>query len=164
MDLSHAEAGDYALKGRIDLLRRHLTGQQTATAVLTAWCKSRGLGDGEIRTEILESSLSGSRTRQTGYRRVRLFSGAAFVSAAEIRFRCEALSDDMLRELRVTRRPFGAVVAALGPRRITTLAEAPAGGWHSRAGHVLLVHATVLDRHGRPIARVREVCQGTLVM
>lgn len=159
MDLPSAEPGEINRIAGVGLLSRHLLAHATATEALAVWCEEYGIGDGPIRTEVLHRAVSRMGERSIGYRRVRLLRGAAFLSSAEIRYRCDVLSPAMLRALGETTAPFGTVVAALGPHRVTTLARFLAGG---PGQSVLIHHATVRDRCGRAIARVREAYQGIL--
>lgn len=165
MDHSLAAIWRETAATRVNDLNRHLLGYQTATAALAQWCRMRRLGDGEIRICVLDQSFPATSKswRRTAYRRVKLFCGTHFLSTAEIRFRCEALSADMLGELRATDRPFGVVVAALGPRRVTTVVKTLSGSTEGHQDSVLVHHATVFDRHDQPIARVREFYQAVLV-
>jgi len=160
MDLSEAFARGADIADEIGLLSRHLRAYATASEALEAWCEPRAIGEGAIRAEVAESAVSSRGPRATGYRRVRLLRGAAFLSTAEIRYRCEALSPDMIFSLQETDVPFGVAVAPLGPRRVTTLARITAD---RPTQSVLTHHATVLDRRGRPIARVRESYRDSLI-
>lgn len=166
MDPCYAATGYETGTARVNELNRHLMAHGTATAALVQWCRMYGLSDGRIRTCVLDQSLPAKPSdgrRGIGYRRVELLSGPHVLSAAEIRFRCEALSPDMLFALQSSDKPFGAVVAPLGPRRITTFAEILSVSTEDHPGSVLVHHATVVDGRGRPIARVREVYQTVLV-
>ncbi|MBU1212247.1 MAG: hypothetical protein KJ587_13365 [Alphaproteobacteria bacterium] len=160
MDLSEAFAGGADIADEIGLLSRHLRAYATASEALEAWCEPRAIGEGPIRAEVAGSAVSSSGRRAIGYRRVRLLRGAAFLSTAEIRYRCEALSPAMILTLEETDVPFGVVVAPLRPHRVTTLARI-AGDRPTQI--VLIHHATVVDRCGRPIARVREAYRDSLI-
>ena len=160
MDLSYSAAQEADLEDNICLLRRHLLSHTTATAALAAWCERRGIGSGPIQTSVLQRAVSSRGARDVGYRRVKLLRGDAVLSFAEIRYRCDVLNPAMTRTLEQTKSPFGEVVAPLDPRRVTTFARFCAD---PLAEIVLFHHATVLDRCGRPIARVRESYQGVLV-
>ncbi len=160
MDLPYADAGNAVLTERISLLSRQLLVCATATDCLAAWCETHGIGDGPIRTKVSQGAVSSSNAGAVGYRRVKLLRGAAFLSAAEIRYRCDALDPAILRNLAETDIPFGKLVAPLNPRRITTFV----GTFGELSAECVLVHhATVLDGSGRPIARVREAYQRVLV-
>lgn len=160
MDLPHIVTGAAEVTHRSYMLNKHLLAHATATAGLAVWCEANGIGDGPIRAEVSQREVFFRGERSIGYRQVELKRGDAFLSAAEIRFRRDMLSRSMIRQLEQTDAPFGQVVAPLGPRRITTSARF-SSGWKS--GSVLTHHATVLDRRGRPIARVREIYDSSLV-
>jgi len=160
MDLLYSATGAAEVPDRISQLNRHILAHSTATEGLASWCEAYGIGDGPIRTNVLQNAVSPRGERDIGYRLVKLVRGDVFLSVAEIRYRRDALSVDMKRQLEEASIPFGQIVAPLGPRRITTLAKFSTD-WS--ADDVLIHHATVLDRSGCPIARVRESYQDILV-
>lgn len=166
MDLPHVSTAEQDGADPIALLSGYLSACATVTQGLAGWCRARGIGDGTIRTQVLQRAVIQRGERNIGYRRVRLMSGEAFLSTAEIRYRLDALTASMTRALEETSVPFGEVVAGLGPRRITTFAQT-VGGAQSIGGEmpecILVHHATVLDRFERPIARVREAYQRVLI-
>jgi len=86
------------------------------------------------------------------FRRVRLI--AAGIEAAEgaLWYLPARLWPGMEAVLEATDTPFGAVVAPMGPRRVTLRAEMGDAG----AEHSLVVTATVLSAQGEPIAYVQD--------
>lgn len=158
-----SDTGESHSRAEIERLRTHLAASATATEALESWCLVRGIGSGAIRTEVLAQGRVSNKERRIGWRRVKILRGDAFLSLAEIRFRSEAMTPAMLESLAAGAIPFGAIVKDLEPQRTTThWYDRPSTG--QNADHVILfVHATVLDKSGRPLARVREAYQRLLI-
>lgn len=157
-------AGEIDASGTLlDRLNLHILSSPTATSALEEWCRHFSIGQGPLQVQIVASSQAARGKRCTGYRRINLVRGDALLSVAEIRYSLRALGAEMLRALRETNIPFGEVVRALQPRRLTTLVWVGTKESGQDCGPVLIHHATVLDAIGRPIARVRENYQGSLI-
>jgi hypothetical protein len=158
-----SDTGECHSRAEIERLRAHLAASATATEALESWCRPRGIGSGPIRTEVLAQAGVSNKERGIGWRRVRLLRGEAFLSLAEIRFRSEAMTPAMLESLAAGAMPFGAVVKDLEPQRTTTYwFDRPLTGQRDD-DVILFLHATVLDKSGRALARVREAYQRLLI-
>lgn len=160
----HISIGDINADGSLlDRLNLHILSSPTATSALEEWCRHFAIGQGPLQVQIVASSQAARGNRCTGYRRINLIRGDALLSIAEIRYRLGALGADMLRVLEESNIPFGEVIRALQPRRLTTLVRVGTQESCLDRNPVLIHHATVLDAIGRPIARVRESYQGSLI-
>jgi hypothetical protein len=153
-------------RARTASLAARLTSGRPATQVLRAWCDAQGLEAGPIRARKRRSvTLPGRDARavrhlgegERALRRVALVRGRLPLCFAELRWRPDRLPAQVRRVLATTERPFGDVVAPLGPERITLAVERPA----ARCA-ILLVEAVVLIDE-TPIAVVHERYLATLI-
>jgi chorismate-pyruvate lyase len=136
----------------------YLEDHDTATDAVTAWCRRHlpGSGDAlsvavlhdrEAAVEDYDGALSLAPGETLHCRRVLLKWGSLVISEAENWYVPQRLPAAMLEEIRRGRRPFGAVVAALAPRR-TLIAV--------HTGEVLL-------HGGEAVARIRAQLIGARV-
>jgi hypothetical protein len=150
-----------ARRAEVSDLDARLLSQDSATAVLGAWCRDHHLAaDPTIRAErdarIEPPSrdtlkrLGASDPTQIRYRHVRLMCGTRVLSDAENWYRPDVLTPEMNRALETSRTPFGVVVAPLGFHRATLSTAAPP------AGFVLRHRAVLTTSDGRPFSVVVE--------
>ena len=151
---------------RLAEFERILAAQDSATAALGEWCRSRSLAEPPlIRAERLPADpqptpeirrlLGVSDNEQLAYRHVRLACGETVLSEADNWYVPARLTAEMNRTLAMTQIPFGRVAAPLGFRR-ERLAE--------RRGHApgcptdtLLSHRALLWLpDGLPLSLVTE--------
>jgi hypothetical protein len=86
------------------------------------------------------------------FRRVHLIAAGIDAAEGDLWYIPARLWPGMQDALTTTDTPFGAVIAPLGPRRVTLIARLCAAG----EPHGLEVAATVLSAQGQPIAYVEE--------
>jgi len=151
---------------RVAALAARLASGRPATQVLRAWCDAHGLDAGPIRArkrrpvaaparEARAAELLGDGER--ALRRVALVRGRRPLAFAELRWRPERLPAEVRRVLATTDRPFGDVVAPLGPERRTLAVERPT----ARCA-ILSVEAVVLI-DAQPVAVAHERYLATLI-
>lgn len=124
-----------------------LRGGSSATVVLQAWCRARGL-DGRMRIRRLDAAGEATPREPSGllhalrprYRRIRMYCGEVAVSEAENWYDAAALSEAMNHVLDHSDTPFGLAVAELGFERRTL---------SSRRGEAGLEHRAALFAPGR---------------
>lgn len=92
------------------------------------------------------------------YRSVRLMHGDTILSEAEIWFVPSRLDPEMATALAETDQPFGSVIRALAPTRLTLSVERPEAG-----AAVLRIRALVLDGEGRALAEVSEAYRAAAI-
>jgi hypothetical protein len=144
-------------------LDARLLSHDSATAVLSAWCRDHHLAAAPtIRAErgaLTRAAsadtlkrLGGSDAAQLRYRHVRLMCGTRVLSDADNWYRPDVLTPAMNRALDTTRTPFGVVVAPLGFHRRTLSATTEP----DRLGIVLRHHAILSTAGGVPFSVVTE--------
>ncbi len=161
---------DAATQSLHDLCARLLAGP-SATAVLEAWCRERGLTTTDLVAQVLpgpdtpvslaqRERLELPRGAVVRYRRVRLACGRHVLSEAENWYVPGRLTPAMNHLLETSDTPFGRVVHPLGPTRrnldlrLLAGAEAPARlGPHDP---LFTVAALLLRADGQPLCEVAE--------
>ena len=149
----------------LDAFAAELAAGPTATAVLQRRC-----GDVPVRAEVDRAVTVAPNAEQraklkvgaddaVGYRRVRLVCGDRLLSVAENWFVPDRLTPEMQRMLAETDRPYGAVIAALSPRRLPIASVRLWGGEGAAPEAVLRIEALVETGEGLPLALVSETYQ-----
>ncbi len=150
----------------LDVFAAELAAGPTATVVLQRRCGS----DVPVRAEV-DRALSVSPDAEQraklkvgadatlGYRRVRLVCGDRLLSVAENWFVPDRLTPEMQRTLAETDRPYGAVIAALSPRRVPLASLRLWDGEGPAPEAVLRIDALVETGEGVPLALVSETYQ-----
>jgi hypothetical protein len=154
-------------------LADRLLASGSATRTLTEWCIERGIGEGPVVAKRREQSAEsrpddeqldalmlqpGERLR---HRQVTLVRGGIGLSDCDLWWLPCRLPLEMARQVDLTARPYGAVIAPLAPSRRTLSEEVlPAG-----LPHVLEHRAVVFagDSPKRPLAAVRELYRAVLI-
>jgi len=144
-------------------LDAELRASNSATAVLQKRC------DQPIRAQVSRDGktpvlAAGDRARlrvgpgeRLAYRYVRLVCGDKLLSRATNWYVPSRLTPEMNAALEGGDTPFGVVIRPLGPTRTTFAVETARRSPALRhTGTVLVHHAIVLDRAGRPLAEVEE--------
>ncbi|MCJ2043943.1 hypothetical protein MKK58_05250 [Methylobacterium sp. J-078] len=168
---SDAIPADAAAQSLHDLCARLLAGP-SATAVLEAWCRERGLS---TRTDLVAEVLPGPDTPLSPvqrerlelprgavvrYRRVRLICGRHVLSEAENWYVPGRLTPAMNHLLETSDTPFGRVVHPLGPARrnldLRMLAGAEAPAHRAPNDPLFTVAALLLRADGLPLCEVSE--------
>ncbi len=144
-------------------LDARLLGHDSATGVLSGWCRDHHLAaDPTIHAErdALVKAPDADTLKRLGagdpglvrYRHVRLMCGTRVLSDADNWYRPDVLTPDMNRALDTTRTPFGVVVAPLRFHR-----ETLSGGILPEGSGVVLRHRAVLSTEsGVPFSVVVE--------
>lgn len=151
---------------RLAEFERVLAAQDSATAALGEWCRSRRIADPPtIRAEQAPAAphptaeirrlLGVSDGEPLAYRHVRLACGRTVLSEADNWYVPARLGAEMNRALATTQTPFGKVAAPLGFRR-ERLSEQRGRAPSCPAGTVLSHRALLRLPDGRPLSLVTE--------
>jgi chorismate-pyruvate lyase len=162
-----------------DLCARLIAGP-SATAVLEAWCRERGIaatsnlvahavpGPERTPSPAQRARLELPRDCPVRYRRVRLTCAGRVLSEAENWYVPDRLTPAMNHLLDTSEVPFGRVVQALAPsRRNLALRLLPAAGAPASAdphAPLFAIEALLLRGDGLPLCEVGEVYTGAILM
>ena len=129
-DISAARREAAARLARLDA---ELDAQDSATAVLQAWCADHGetapiravrvAGTDKSADATVRAALGAGPDDPVRYRHVKLTCGERVLSEADNWYRPDLLTPEMNRLLEETQTPFGVAVRALGYHRRTLAAE-----------------------------------------
>ena len=177
----------------LQTLNASILASRSATASLENWCRNHALASdptivarpvpsvGQAPTVEQRQRLEVNAGDEVKYRRVQLLCGTRILSEAENWYVPSRLTPEMNRVLETTQTPFGRVVAALEPYRLTFAVEllwSPLpDGWERELIQqpratadvlaipgALFMHRAVLYASGhRPFAEVREIYQRDLL-
>jgi chorismate-pyruvate lyase len=144
-------------------LDAELRASNSATAVLQKRCAEpiRAQISRDSKTPVLgpedRARLQLGPRERVAYRYVRLVCGGKLLSRATNWYVPSRLTPEMNAALESGDTPFGVVIRPLGPTRKTFAVETATDTPVLRQANTLLVHhAIVLDRAGRPLAEVEE--------
>jgi chorismate-pyruvate lyase len=132
-DLDDTSAARRKAAAALARLDAELAAQDSATAVLQAWCAEHGqatpiravrvAGTDKPADAAVRDALGAGPDDPVRYRHVKLACGERVLSEADNWYRPDLLTDEMNRLLDETETPFGVAVRALGYHRRTMAAE-----------------------------------------
>lgn len=159
---------------RLDQFEAALAASESATVVLTNWCRTHGIGsEAFIRARPLNSApvdpsdamralLGVGADEPVGYRHVSLECGDTVLSIAQNWYVPARLTPRMNEVLETSQEPFGPVVQPLGfSRERLDAMRGPADG--CPAGTVLSHRARLRLEDGTPISLLVECYTGAIV-